>query len=35
VAMIRATPPARRSAFAREIWVRRRAHGTDKSEVPF
>jgi hypothetical protein len=37
VAMIRATPPERRSQFASEIWARRRAHGTDRSagEVPF
>jgi hypothetical protein len=36
VEMIRATPPARRSEFAREIWELRRQHGTDrKEEVPF
>jgi hypothetical protein len=36
VEMIRATPPARRSEFAREIWSRRRARGTDrKEEIPF
>jgi hypothetical protein len=36
VAMIRATAPARRSEFAREIWERRREHGTDRlGEVPF
>jgi len=34
VEMIRATPPARRSQFAREIWARRREHGTD-TQVPF
>jgi hypothetical protein len=34
VAMIRATPPEDRSRFAREIWSRRRQHGTDKT-VPF
>jgi len=32
VAMIHATPAMRRSAFAREIWQRRRAR---RSEVPF
>jgi len=35
VEMIHATPPFRRSAFAREIWQRRRARGTDKTAVPF
>jgi 5-methylcytosine-specific restriction endonuclease McrA len=30
VEMIRATPPARRSGFASEIWARRRQHGTDQ-----
>ena len=37
VALIHATPPEKRSAFAREIWRLRRAHGTDKREpdVPF
>jgi hypothetical protein len=35
VAMIRATPPARRSEFASEIWARRRQRGTDKTGVPF
>jgi hypothetical protein len=35
VAMIRATPPGRRSEFAREIWARRRQHGTDKTGLPF
>src|SRR5438552_282259 len=29
VEMIRATPPARRSEFAREIWERRRKRATD------
>ena len=32
VEMIRATPQSRRSEFAREIWQRRREHGTD---MPF
>ena len=31
VEMIRATPPARRSEFARQIWALRREHGTDKT----
>jgi hypothetical protein len=37
VAMIHATPPETRSRFAKEIWRRRRAHGTDRrgEEVPF
>jgi hypothetical protein len=36
VEMIRATPPARRSEFANEIWAKRRERGTDrKEEVPF
>jgi hypothetical protein len=36
VEVIHATPPARRSEFAREIWELRRQHGTDRlSEVPF
>jgi HNH endonuclease len=30
VEMIHATPPARRSAFAEEIWRIRREHGTDR-----
>lgn len=34
VKMIRATSPAKRSEFAREIWSRRREHGTDRT-VPF
>jgi hypothetical protein len=34
VEMIRATPPERRSEFAREIWEKRRQHGTEK-QVPF
>jgi len=34
VEMIRATPPERRSDFARQIWERRRQHGTDRL-VPF
>lgn len=32
--VVRATPPQKRSEFAREIWERRRQHGTDKL-VPF
>ena len=36
VAMIRTTPPVRRSDFARQIWALRRKHGTDRpDEVPF
>ena len=36
VAMIHATPPDRRSKFAKEIWRKRRQHGTDKpGAVPF
>jgi hypothetical protein len=36
VAMIRATPPGRRSEFASEIWSKRREHGTDKQgATPF
>jgi hypothetical protein len=36
VAMIRTTPPVRRSEFARQIWALRRKHGTDRpDEVPF
>jgi hypothetical protein len=35
VAMIRATPDWRRSAFAQEIWDRRRQRGTDKWGAPF
>jgi hypothetical protein len=36
VAMIRATPPAKRSEFASEIWAKRREHGTDSGDaVPF
>jgi hypothetical protein len=34
VEMIRATPPAKRSEFAREIWKLRRKRGTDQ-RVPF
>jgi hypothetical protein len=34
VEMIHATPPAKRSEFAKEIWRRRRDRGTDRS-VPF
>jgi hypothetical protein len=36
VAMVHATPPDRRSTFAKEIWRKRRQHGTDKpGAVPF
>lgn len=36
VEMIRATPAASRSEFAREIWARRRERGTDHpNELPF
>ena len=37
VAIIHATPPARRSEFARQIWALRRERGTDRpsDEVPF
>jgi hypothetical protein len=36
VSMIHATPPNRRSTFAKEIWSRRRKRGTDKpGAVPF
>jgi hypothetical protein len=36
VAMIRATSPAKRSEFARQIWALRREHGTDSPrEVAF
>lgn len=37
VAMIHATPAERRSRFAKEIWRKRRAHGTDRrgESVPF
>jgi hypothetical protein len=34
VGMIRATSPSKRSEYAREIWERRRQHGTD-TLVPF
>lgn len=34
VELIRATPPATRSEFAREIWERRRERGTER-RVPF
>jgi len=30
VSMVKATPPIQRSAFAEEIWRRRRQHGTDR-----
>lgn len=36
IAMVQDTPSSRRSEFAREIWARRRARGTDRlDEVPF
>jgi hypothetical protein len=35
VDLVSATPPGRRSSFAKEIWRLRRAHGTDKTAVPF
>jgi hypothetical protein len=36
VEIIRATPPARRSEFAGEIWAKRRERGTDRRDiVPF
>jgi hypothetical protein len=36
VAMIHATPPDKRSRFAKQIWAKRRQHGTDKpGVVPF
>jgi len=37
VAMIHATPPARRSDFARDIWnIRKRRHGASgREEIPF
>ena len=35
VAMVKATPAARRSEFGYQIWDRRRQHGTDKTGVPF
>ena len=37
VAMIHATPPEARSRFAKEIWRKRREHGTDRKvgDVPF
>ena len=37
VAMIRATPPDKRSEYARSIWNLRRQHGTDRrqTEIPF
>ncbi len=34
VRLVQETPPARRSAFAAEIWRRRRERGTDK-QIPF
>jgi hypothetical protein len=36
VAMIRATPPNKRSEFAKAIWAKRRQHGTASvSRTPF
>jgi len=35
VAMVRATSPAKRSEYARDIWRTRRRRGTDKVGVPF
>ena len=37
IAMIHATPPEKRSQFAKEIWKLRRARGSDRraGEVPF
>ncbi len=35
VAMIHATPPARRNQFGKEIWRLRRTHGTDRRETAF
>ena len=36
VALVHATPPDKRSKFAKEIWRKRRQHGTDKpGAVPF
>ena len=35
VALIRDTPPARRSRFADQIWNLRRRRGTSRGEVPF
>ncbi len=36
IAMIHATPAEARSRFAKEIWQKRRAHGTDRrAEVRF
>ena len=35
VRLIRDTPDWQRSAFAQEIWQRRRERGTDKTGVPF
>ncbi len=37
VAMIRATPPDKRSEYARQIWSLRRQHGTDRrqADIPF
>ena len=35
VEMIRATPPARRSAYGKEIWHLRRQRGSDRTAVPF
>jgi hypothetical protein len=37
VEMVHATPPDKRSEFAKQIWSLRRKHGKDKrgSDVPF
>lgn len=35
IALIRATPAATRSEFAKAIWRLRREHETDKTGVPF
>ena len=35
IELIRATPAATRSEFAKQIWRLRRQHGTDKTGVPF
>jgi hypothetical protein len=34
VNMVHATPPDKRSRFAKQIWAKRRQHGTDRA-VPF
>ncbi|HUX66896.1 MAG TPA: HNH endonuclease [Terriglobales bacterium] len=35
IAIVKATSPSQRSAFAQEIWAIRRARGTDQTAVPF